>query len=106
MHVPTGETGQPSPTRPTTELVPGGLRQKSIAPQRLVGDWTLAGCETMEWEGEQRPCMGGIPLLAKLGKGGMEGILEVPLSDDEAAALNNSASAVRKTMDELANLDF
>jgi malate dehydrogenase len=46
----------------------------------------------------------GVP--CKLGKGGMEGILEVPLSDDEAAALNNSAAAVRKTMDELANLDF
>ena len=46
----------------------------------------------------------GVP--CKLGKGGMEGILEVPLSDDEAAALNSSAEAVRKTMDELANLDY
>jgi malate dehydrogenase len=46
----------------------------------------------------------GVP--CKLGKGGMEGILEVPLSDDEAAALNSSAAAVRKTMDELATLGF
>ena len=46
----------------------------------------------------------GVP--CKLGKGGMEGILEVPLSDDEAAALNSSASAVRGTMDDLAKLDY
>ena len=46
----------------------------------------------------------GVP--CKLGKSGMEGIIEVPLSDDEAAALDNSMSAVKKTMAELANLDY
>jgi len=46
----------------------------------------------------------GVP--CKIGKGGMEGILEVPLSDDEAAALNNSVAAVRGTMDDLAKLDY
>jgi malate dehydrogenase len=46
----------------------------------------------------------GVP--CKVGKGGMEGILEVPLSDDEAAALKNSMAAVRGTMDDLAKLDY
>jgi malate dehydrogenase len=46
----------------------------------------------------------GVP--CKLGKGGMEGILEVPLTDDEAAALNNSVAAVRGTMDDLAKLEY
>jgi malate dehydrogenase len=46
----------------------------------------------------------GVP--CKLGKGGLEGILEVPLSDDEAAALNASIAAVRGTMDDLAKLDY
>jgi len=46
----------------------------------------------------------GVP--CKIGKGGMEGILEVPLSDEEAAALNNSIAAVRGTMDDLAKLDY
>lgn len=46
----------------------------------------------------------GVP--CKLGKGGLEGILEVPLSDDEAAALNASMAAVRGTMDDLAKLDY
>jgi malate dehydrogenase len=46
----------------------------------------------------------GVP--CKIGKGGMEGILEVPLSDEEAAALNNSVAAVRGTMDDLAKLDY
>jgi malate dehydrogenase len=46
----------------------------------------------------------GVP--CKLGKGGMEGILEVPLSDDEAAALGKSMEAVKGTMEELKNLDY
>jgi malate dehydrogenase len=46
----------------------------------------------------------GVP--CRLGKGGLEGILEVPLSDDEAAALNASIAAVRGTMDDLAKLDY
>ena len=46
----------------------------------------------------------GVP--CKLGKNGMEGILEVPLSDEEAAALNNSVSAVRNTMGDLEKLDY
>ena len=46
----------------------------------------------------------GVP--CKLGKGGMEGILEVPLSDDEAAALKSSMDAVKGTMDDLAKLDY
>ncbi|TFH66958.1 MAG: malate dehydrogenase, partial [Gemmatimonadales bacterium] len=46
----------------------------------------------------------GVP--CKLGKGGMEGILEVPLSADEATALKSSADAVRSTMDDLAKLDY
>jgi malate dehydrogenase len=46
----------------------------------------------------------GVP--CKLGKNGMEGILEVPLSDDEAGALNSSIAAVRGTMDDLAKLDY
>jgi hypothetical protein len=36
----------------------------------------------------------------------MEGILEVPLSADEATALKSSADAVRSTMDDLAKLDY
>jgi hypothetical protein len=36
----------------------------------------------------------------------MEGILEVPLSGDEAGALNSSIAAVRGTMDDLAKLDY
>ena len=46
----------------------------------------------------------GVP--CRIGKGGMEGILEVPLSDEEAAALNSSIAAVRGTMDDLAKLDY
>jgi malate dehydrogenase len=46
----------------------------------------------------------GVP--CKLGKGGLEGILEVPLSDEEAAALNASMAAVRGTMDDLAKLEY
>jgi malate dehydrogenase len=46
----------------------------------------------------------GVP--CKLGRNGMEGILEVPLSDDEAEALNNSIAAVRGTMDDLAKLEY
>ena len=46
----------------------------------------------------------GVP--CKIGKGGMEGILEVPLSDDEAAALDNSMNAVKNTMADLAKLDY
>jgi malate dehydrogenase len=46
----------------------------------------------------------GVP--CKLGKTGLEEILEVPLSDDEAAALNASVAAVRGTMDDLAKLDY
>jgi len=46
----------------------------------------------------------GVP--CKIGKGGMEGILEVPLSEDEAAALNNGVGAVRGTMDDLAKLEY
>jgi malate dehydrogenase len=46
----------------------------------------------------------GVP--CKLGKNGMEGILEVPLSGDEAGALNSSIAAVRGTMDDLAKLDY
>jgi len=36
----------------------------------------------------------------------MEGIIEVPLSDDEAAALKSSMDAVLGTMDDLAKLDY
>jgi malate dehydrogenase len=46
----------------------------------------------------------GVP--CKLGKAGLEGILEVPLSDDEAAALDASVAAVRGTRDDLATLDY
>lgn len=46
----------------------------------------------------------GVP--CKLGRGGMEGILEVPLTPEEAQALNQSIAAVRSTMDELAALDY
>ncbi len=46
----------------------------------------------------------GVP--CKLGKDGLEGILEVPLTDDEAAALNTSMAAVRGTMDDLAKLEY
>ncbi len=46
----------------------------------------------------------GVP--CKIGKGGMEGILEVPLSDEEAAALNSSIAAVRSTMDDLSKLEY
>ena len=39
----------------------------------------------------------GVP--CKLGRNGLEGVLEVPLTDDETSALRASADAVRSTMD-------
>jgi malate dehydrogenase len=39
----------------------------------------------------------GVP--CKLGRNGLEGVLEVPLTDDEKAALRASADAVRSTME-------
>lgn len=39
----------------------------------------------------------GVP--CKLGRNGLEGVLEVPLTDDESSALRASADAVRSTMD-------
>jgi len=50
---------------------PVGLRRASRHPEPLRGDWSLQGCATVEFEGEERPTIGGIPLLAKLGRGGM-----------------------------------
>jgi serine/threonine-protein kinase len=50
---------------------PVGLRRASIHPEDLTDDWSLAGCPTVEFEGADRPAIGGIPLLVKLGKGGM-----------------------------------
>jgi malate dehydrogenase len=41
----------------------------------------------------------GVP--CKLGRGGLEEIIEVDLTDEERAALNNSAEAVRETMSKL-----
>ncbi|MHC4451045.1 MAG: serine/threonine-protein kinase [Planctomycetota bacterium] len=50
---------------------PVGLRRASTHPEYLLEDWTLQGCGTVPFEGEDRPAIGGIPLLAKLGRGGM-----------------------------------
>jgi len=50
---------------------PVGLRRASTHPEFLLEDWTLQGCATVPFEGEDRPAIGGIPLLAKLGRGGM-----------------------------------
>jgi len=50
---------------------PVGLRRASTHPEYLLEDWSLQGCRTVPFEGEDRPSIGGIPLLAKLGRGGM-----------------------------------
>jgi malate dehydrogenase len=58
----------------------------------------------LEGEYGQEGLFIGVP--CRVGKGGMEGILEVPLSDDEAAALSSSMDAVKGTMDDLEKLDY
>ena len=35
----------------------------------LIDDWALQGCRTIHFAGAERPCMGKIALLAKLGRG-------------------------------------
>ena len=45
----------------------------------------------------------GVPVL--LGAGGVERILELPLSDDEKAALDRSVIAVKKGLSDLAELE-
>ena len=46
----------------------------------------------------------GVPCL--LGKGGMEQVIEVDLTDDEKAAFAHSVAAVRKTCDEVDTLSL
>jgi len=50
---------------------PVGLRRASRHPEDLREDWSLDGCERIFFDGCERPSIGGIPLLVKLGKGGM-----------------------------------
>ncbi len=45
----------------------------------------------------------GVPV--KLGKNGLEQIIEIKLTDDEAAALNKSADAVKELVDTMAGFD-
>ena len=46
----------------------------------------------------------GVP--CKLGAQGMEGVIEIKLTDEEKAALDNSAQAVRGLVADLAKLDY
>ena len=46
----------------------------------------------------------GVPV--KLGAGGMEEVIEIKLTDDEKAALDNSAAAVQGLVDDLAKLGY
>ena len=46
----------------------------------------------------------GVPV--KLGKGGVEEIIEITLTDDEKSALAHSANAVKELVDTLARLDY
>jgi serine/threonine protein kinase len=46
-------------------------RPRSRAAQDLSQDEALRGSATVMFEGEPRPAIGGIPLLARLGRGGM-----------------------------------
>jgi hypothetical protein len=75
---PTGE----QPTIITDRGAPSGERRAhqdvltppprlSIAAQDLGADRLLAGAARVEFAGAPRPSLGGIPLLAKLGQGGM-----------------------------------
>ncbi len=46
----------------------------------------------------------GVP--CKLGRGGLEEVIEISLTDEEKAALDKSAAAVRGLVDDLAKLDY
>ncbi len=46
----------------------------------------------------------GVP--ARLGAGGVQEVVELPLADNELAALRGAADAVRAKVDELAGLDL
>ncbi len=50
---------------------PVGLRGSTIRLQDLTSEWTLAECARTLFQGEERPTLGGIVLVAKLGRGGM-----------------------------------
>jgi serine/threonine protein kinase len=69
----TGRDGARAASGPQSRILstPVGLRRASTHPEFLLEDWTLQGCATVSFEGEDRPAIGGIPLLAKLGRGGM-----------------------------------
>jgi len=64
-------TEHESKTRSSVFEGPVGLRRASRHPETLTGEWSLDGCETVVFEGEERPSIAGIPLLVKLGSGGM-----------------------------------
>jgi malate dehydrogenase len=56
-------------------------------------------CALLEGEFGASGLFVGVPAL--LGKGGVEKIIEFPLTDDEKAAFANSCAAVQKTVDEV-----
>lgn len=49
----------------------GGSRKSAVSFQDLSRDALIAHAPRMESDGQARPALGGIPLLAKLGQGGM-----------------------------------
>jgi serine/threonine-protein kinase len=55
---------------PTT-VIPGGMTLADVEEQMAGDDWCLDRCERVVWHGRELPAIGGIPLVAKLGKGGM-----------------------------------
>jgi malate dehydrogenase len=83
-----------APAAATTQMVESiVLDKKRILPSAawLEGEYGMEGLFL------------GVP--CKLGRNGLEQIIEVELTEDERAALGRSADAVRETMTALANLD-
>jgi malate dehydrogenase len=83
-----------APAAATTQMVESiVLDKKRILPSAawLEGEYGMEGLFL------------GVP--CKLGRTGLEQVIEVELTEDERAALGRSADAVRETMTALANLD-
>jgi len=56
---------------PAGPFAPSSEFRPSIPPQDLLGDKLLRDCPRVVFQGHQVPTLGGIPLLSKLGQGGM-----------------------------------
>jgi hypothetical protein len=61
----------PAAFRASAEVPVPALERPSVPTQDLSGDKLLLAAPRVTWEGFTIPALGGIPLLAKLGQGGM-----------------------------------